>query len=201
MNSPESGVTKRPAFRVIVTRPVRSVVDASNAVANRSASWKAMNRVELDRAERQADQTETEEHYGPSCSGKMHTPPHTERIGWLLTALEQADTPTLHSDGRKTLLLATKSVHRFEIVGDGWKTAIWPPLSDHRCYGLRLRPRRRRLGRRLRGDLLGLAHRRPLQRVGERPDIGAGRRLKDVRRHALTAGEPAVGAKHHRDVT
>ena len=45
---------------------------------------------------------------------------------------------------------------------------------------------------------LGLAHRGALERVRERPHIGAGRGLEDVGGDALAAGQASAGAQRHR---
>src|SRR4051812_39555506 len=81
------------------------------------------------------------------------------------------------------------------------------PIPDEAPVTTALRPSRepailgtrgRRLDRRLRGDLLGLTDRGAVERVGQRPHVGAGRCLEDVGGHALAARQPAVGTEHDR---
>ena len=66
-----------------------------------------------------------------------------------------------------------------------------------RVYAPAYGPGRRRLARGLGGDALGLADRGALERVRQRPDVGARRGLEDVGGDALAAGQAPVGAQHH----
>ena len=68
-----------------------------------------------------------------------------------------------------------------------------PAIGSEPIGGPGVAGSRRGLG----GDPLGLAHRRALERVRQRPHVGARRGLEDVGGDALAAGQPPVGAQHH----